>query len=96
MYDCHSTSTSTCNSSAAARFLAAAADTRAVLVDSELFRSGMGRSCRRARSRERDGRPLPSKMMVMELETGGGDAGGCGGGDDLRSDGGAPASVHEQ
>ena len=40
--------------------------------------------------------PLPSKMMVMELETGGGDAGGCGGGDDLRSDGGAPASVHEQ
>jgi hypothetical protein len=35
-------------------------------------------------------------MMVMELETGGGDAGGCGGGDDLRSDGGAPASVHEQ
>ena len=82
------------------RFLAAAADTRAVLVDSELFRSGMGRSCRRARSRERDGRPLPSKMMVMELETGGGDAsgggGGGGGGDDLRSDGGAPASVHEQ
>ena len=44
--------------------------------------------------------PLPSKMMVMELETGGGDAsgggGGGGGGDDLRSDGGAPASVHEQ
>jgi hypothetical protein len=39
-------------------------------------------------------------MMVMELETGGGDAsgggGGGGGGDDLRSDGGAPASVHEQ
>ena len=40
--------------------------------------------------------PLPSKSLVMELETGGGDVGGCGGGDDLHSDGGAPASVHEQ
>ena len=38
----------------------------------------------------------PPTTLVMELETGGGDAGGCGGGEDLRSDGGAPASVHEQ